>query len=366
MATLGLSVANDIANAILTFYVKKGALAQTIQDKPLLRILREKMEDFPAGKDNVSLPVQGSYMSDSNPLQGYSEDDQLSFNQANSLLRVAYPWKETHFGLEVSWTELKKDGITITDNNRMSEHKNAAVVRIIDSLFKNRLDDWAESWARLQNQMLWGDGSQDPKQIPGLRSILTETPSTGSTGGLDRGANVWWRHRGLFSGNNSAITASAENQTLTKTLRSEMRQLMRYGAGPTKALCGSKFIDALELEVQDKGVYTQEGFVNSGKTDAGIAKISMSSDYGASTIDRRRGKKKLEFEYDPTLDDLGLAKRAYFIDTDHIKLRPMEGEDNKLLTPERPYNYFVFFKSMTFTGALVADQLNTSAIYEVN
>lgn len=352
MATLGMSVANDIANGLLTFYVKKGALSQTTQDKPLLRVMREKQETFPGGKDNVSSPVQGVYMSDTAGfLQGYSEDDQLNFAQAANLLRASYPWKEVHAGLEVSWTEMKKDGITVTDNNKMSQHKNADVVRIVTSLLQNRFADWGESWSRATNLMFWQNGAQDAKQMPGLKSILTDTPAVGTTGGLDHATNVWWRHRSMTAASGGAITASALNQTLSKTLRSEFRQLTRYGSKPTNALCGSKFLDALQLEIQEKGLYTQEGFKNAGKTDMGMAKISM---MGLG-----------DFEYDPTLDDLGESKRCYLIDGTKIRLRPMDGEDNKLLVPERPYNYMVFFKSMTWTGAMEATQLNSSGIYEV-
>jgi len=359
MANLGLVVASDIANALLTDYVKSDSLSQTTQDKPLLRVLYDKKEEFPGGKDNVSSPVKGVFMSDTvGFLQGYSEDDQLNFNQGDNTLRAAYPWKSIHSGLEITFDEMAKDGISIDDQGKTSEHKNASVVRIVTSLFKERIDDFGESWSRATNLMFWGDGSQDAKQIPGIRSLLTETPAVGSTGGLDRASNIWWRHR--FLAGATAITASAENQTLTKTLRSELRQLCRYGGRPRVALCGSKFIDGLELEVHDKGLYSQEGFTNTGKTDAGMAQINMS--YGVD----RRAKDRLFFEYDPSLDDMGFAKRCYMIDTNRIRFRPMTGELNKLWVPARPYNYMVFFKSMTTKGAMEATQLNSSGIYEVN
>ena len=351
MATLGMVVASDIAQGLLSFYVKSDALTQTTQDKPLLRELRATMESFPGGKDVISSPVQGQYMSDTPGfLQGYSNDDQLNFNQAQNLLRVAYPWYEVHSGLEIAWTELKKDGITITNDAKQSQHKNAEAVRIVTGLMMNRIQDFGESWARQMNLMCWQNGAQDPKQMPGVLSILTDTPNTGTTGGLDRGANIWWRHR-----TNLAITASAENQTLTKTLRSEWRQLTRYGGKPTVALCGSAFIDALELEVQDKGLYTQEGFANAGKTNVGMAQISMKTTSGM-----------VRFDYDPTLDDLGFSKRCYMMDLKRLRLRPMEGEDNKLIIPERPYNYMVWFKSMTNTLALECTQLNANGVYQVN
>jgi hypothetical protein len=43
----------------------------------------------------------------------------------------------------------------------------------------------------------------------------------------------------------------------------------------------------------------------------------------------------------------------------------MEGEEDKVLTPERPYNYLVFIRSITYTGALHCTQLNAQAVYSV-
>lgn len=354
MTTLGMTVAADIANGLLSDYVKGDALKQTVQDKPLLRILMEHSETFPGGKDVVSSPVQGAFMSD-NPgfLQGYSEDDQLTFNQAANLLRCAYSWYEMHSGLEITHTEFKKDGISFTEDDKQSEHKDAKVVRIVTSLIQNRIDDFGESWSRAINNTLWSDGSQDPKQTPGIFALLPDNPSAGTTGTLSRSTYPWWRHRVRVGG--SAITASAENQTLTKTLRTENRQLRRYGGRPDYALCGSSFMDALELEVGEKGLYTQDGNWAKKKTDINIKGVTMSGKMG-----------NVEFEYDPTLDDKGFAKRCYMFDSRRLRLRPMDTEWNKLITPARPYQYMVFFQSMICTFALECTQMNANGIYEIN
>src|SRR5438132_2131043 len=281
---LGLTVATDIANAALTFYVRGGALFQTMQERPLLRILDAAKETFPGGKDNVSLPVQGAFLSDTAGFfAGYTEDDALTFTQAQNILRAAYAWKELHAGLIISWTELKKDAVTVTDSMKTSEHSEAELTQLT-KILQNRLEDFGESWARSMNSMLWNDGAQDAKAIPGVRSILTASSAVGTTGGLNRATYTWWRHRTLLGA--SALTPSAANQIVSRTLRSELRQLRRYGGRPNQALCGSSFIEGLELEVQEKGIYTQEGFTNTGKTDLGMAKISMR---GLGT-----------FEYDPT------------------------------------------------------------------
>lgn len=350
MGYLSMSVATDVAagtfTAALKFYVRGDALSQTTQDKPLLRLLKEKQKNFPGGNTAISLPVQGAYMSETGGFfAGYSEDDTLVFTQAQNMLRAEYNWYETHAGLEISWTELKKDGITVTDSMKTSEHSQVALTRLI-GILKNRIEDFGESYSRQKNLMLWKDGSQDAKQVPGIQAILTTSPAVGTTGGLNRATYSWWRHR--YTG---ALAPSAANQTLTKFLRKEWRQLRRYGGKPDIALCGSAFIEALELEVFEKGIYTQEGFTQEGKTDIGMAKIRMK---GLGT-----------FEYDPTLDDLGLSKECFIIDGRRLRLMPMEGEEDKVLHPERPYQAAVYLQSMTWTGGLVCDQLNCHGRYAI-
>lgn len=358
MGALGLVAATDLANGLLSYYVKKGPLVQTMQERPLLAMLDSAKQTFPGGKDVISTAVQGTFMSDTAGfLAGYNEDDALTFAQSQNILRCQYSWYEVNAGLKISWTELKKDGITVGDNNKTSEHAQAEAVRIAGGMMKARMADFVESWARAMNNMLWADGTTDAKSVPGVLSILTDNPNAGTTGGLDRGTYVWWRHRarlgalGVTVNTGPKITASAADQTLSKTLRSELRQLRRYGGRPNRALCGSDFIAALELELSEKGMYTVEGFSSAGKTDLGMAKISLA---GLGT-----------FEYDPTLDTLGYSKRCYVFDTRHMTLRPMAGEENKLLEPERPYNYAALFRSMTWTGGLQADQLNCHGVYEV-
>jgi hypothetical protein len=194
--------------------------------------------------------------------------------------------------------------------------------------------------------MLWADGSQDAKQVPGVQSILLDDPTAGaSVEGLSQATYTWWRSRAKLN-----LVASAANQTLTKFFRNEVLQLARYGGKPNKALCGSLFWDALMQEVEAKGTYTMSGFAG-GKTDVAINKIAIT---GIGT-----------FEYDPTLDSIGRSKHCYVFDSRRLKLRPMEGEENKTLEPARPYQYMVMLKSMTWTGGLLSTQLNGMGVYAI-
>lgn len=365
MATIGsLAVAADIVNAALDYHVRGPALLQTIQDRPLLAFLNAGKETFPGGKLYITTPVQGAVMADTAGFfAGYTQDDALVFTQSANVQRAQYPWKEVHCGFVITQTELKQDGISLTDGEQStSEHSNVSLTRLT-AILKNRLADFSESYARSMNTMLWLDGSQDSKQIPGITALLSEVPGSGpvagtgssglissapaagTVGGISQATYTWWRNRA-----NLTLTPSAENQTISKFFRNEILQLTRYGGKPNKAFCGSAFWDALMQEVEKKGIYTQSGFAGKDN-DIGLNKISING----------IGK----FEYDPTLDTLGKSKYCYVLDGRRIKLQPMEGEENKTLKPARPYNYMVMLKSMTYTGGLTASQLNGSGVYAI-
>lgn len=340
---------DNIANAALDFYMKGKAESQTLQDRPLVRALRAGMKTFPGGKEAIRKNVKGNYTT---TMQGYSHDDTVSYANPANIRQAEYFWRELHSGISVTHTELKKDGISVVDTNgeQTTNHSDREMTAITN-IFEDKLEDMDEGSERSFNRICWLDGTQDAKVFPGIQSIIlpTSTVATGTTGGIDRAANSWWRNRALTGG--SKITASATSQTLTKTLRAEVRQLRRYGGRPNFWPAGSDFIAALELEVHEKGIYTQEGFINSGKTDIGMADISL----------RGAGK----FEYDPTLDDLGLSKFAYGIDTRRLFLDVMEGEDMKRHSPARPPEKYVLYRGMTWTGGMVATQLNCHGVYEV-
>lgn len=336
----------NIANAALDFYIKGPAMAQSIQKRPTLDAFKAKQKTFPGGKADIRRNVKGTYTSS---FVGYSHDDTVTYANPANIKQTAYPWREIHAGISVTHTELKNDGISVNENDDGTTEHSQREMTAITNLLEDKLDDLSEGSARSHNEMLWRDGTQDAKSFPGILSVVTLTPTIGVKGGIDSATNVWWRNRALVGG--SKITASASGQTLTKTLRSEVRQLTRYGGRPSLLPAGSAFLDALELEVAEKGIYTQEGFTNKGKTDIGMAEISM------------RGVGS--FYYDPTLDDLGMSKFAFFLDPNHLYLDVMDGEDMKTHSPRRPADKYVMYRGLTWTGGMVADQLNCHGVYEV-
>lgn len=347
---------DNILNAALPFYIKGPAFAQTIQEKPLLDKLLSKQKTFSGGNQKISLPVQGDYTVG---MQGYTHNDTVSYTNPTNIKRVEYLWKELHAGITVTLTELKTDGISVVDSTTgaKTEEHSGRDIHVLTGLLENKLADMGESWSRKFDSMLHKDGTQDAKEVPGIAALIANNPTTGTLGGIDRSTVTWWRNRSLVDntgvgGSDARITPSASSQTLTKALRSEARQLRRYGKGDYILCAGSRFLEALDLEVAEKGQYTQDGFMKSGATEIGMGVVSM----------RGIG----DFMYDPTLDDLGKSTFCYFIDTKSIFLDVMTGEDRKIHTPARPFNQYVLYRAMTWTGGLCARQLNTSGVYQVN
>lgn len=338
----------NIANATLDHYVHGQPLSQTIKEKPLYNALRAKQKTFGVGKEFISLPVKGDYTT---VIQGFSHDDTVGYQNPANIKRVQYPWKEIHAGISMTMTELKKNGISVVDTMdgaETNDHSDAEMSRLAN-LLDDKLEDLAEGWARGFNTMLWADGTQDPLQVPGIKSIIVDNPATGIVGGLSGATFSWWRNRSLV-GANKITSASTNGGVLVQVLQKEYRQLRKFGGKPDLWLAGSDFINALETELRANGTYSQDGFTSKGKTDMGIADIYFKGN---------------PIVYDPTLDDNGESKRLYIIDTKHITLDTMEGEDMRTHTPARPADKYVLFRAMTYTGGLICDMRSSSGVYEI-
>ncbi len=350
MAFSSAELAN-IANAALDYYIDRGTVYENSkQDKPLLKALDSKAVEFPGGKGAVSLAVKGVYTTG---VAGYTHNSTVSYSNPANIERVNYNWKEHHSGISLTLTELKMDGLSVTDslNSASTSNHSGRDKTMLANLFQDKLDDMMEGYSRGMNDLLYDDGTTDANAIAGIQSIIKDNPAaTSSTvGGLRTDTNTWWRNR--F---NVAISTTSGGQELTDLLHTEMRQLRRFGGKPDLAVCGSDFLDRLVTELKAKGNYTQTGW--SGKNDISVGDIV----YGGIT-----------FQYDPTLDDLTISgknpdKRCYIIDTSKLKLHYMSGEKMKRHAPARPATQYVMYRAMTTTATLCASQLNCHGVYEIS
>ena len=367
MAFTSGEIAN-IANAALDYYLNKGdTFKQSIQKRPFWDALESKAKTFPGGKGDISIAVEGDFGAGgtNDSIKGYTHDDKVNFFTPANIKRANYPWREHHIGLTMTHTELKTDGISVVDTNgeRTSNHSQRELTVLVN-LLEDKLFALGEQYARGMCTLAYSDGTADAKALAGIGALVRPNPAAGTVGGLDTVANKWWRNRARTAAYQTAVTGSAalaghggdavtsnvaDGGALAQVLQFEYRQLTRYGGKPTNAFCGSAFLDALEKELRANGIYTQNGFAG-GSTDISVGKLNFMG---------------TEFVYDPTLDDLNLSKRCYWLDMKNIKLMKMDNEWRKDHTPARPADQFILYRSITSTGAMVAQQLNSSLVIDI-
>lgn len=346
---MALTITNfdNIVNEAIDFYLGGDALRQYVQEKPLLNALLSKQATIPSGYQYVQKPVTFADVGDAaNSFDWYSYADTVEFPHPDDTLQAKYQWREVHAGLAITETELTIDGISIVDSGKTSKitgREKTAISNLLD----NKINGMLEGWARNFDKALHLDGTQDAKAFGGLTLLVADDPTADTVGGLSAATYPLWRNRARVGANK--ISASPSAQTLTKTLRSEVRQLRRYGGRPNLIIAGSSFIDALESEIHEKGNYTDAGFAKN--IDAGMGAITMR---GVGTV-----------QYDPSLDDANRSKFAYILDTSKLGLTAIEGRDRVKRSPERPYDQYVLLKAITWAGTMHCWQRNAHGVYEV-
>ncbi|WP_316397342.1 phage major capsid protein [Bradyrhizobium sp. 33ap4] len=358
MAFTADEIAN-INNSALEDYIDKGKVwAQNVANKPMLEAFNAAAGKFSGGNTNVSFAVKAGQGGGS--LAGYSGDDQLSYYNPTGTKRARFPWKEHFIGVQITHTELKIDGINVTEDgadqttSEVSGREEHALANLLDE----KMDDLGEDYAFSLDRLIHGDGSTDAKALAGIQSIILDAPTLGSTGGLSRVALAYWRNRAATTANAGAggqgpiAVNTASGGALIEFLEKEWLQLSKYRKGTTryKLFAGSDFIAGYRKEMRANGFYSMNGL--KGSVDGSQGPVYW---------------KENPIVWDPTLDDLGLSKRMYVIDMSKTGLRVlyMDGQRMKKHNPARPYDRMVMYNGISTTAVMIAKQLNTSAVYDI-
>lgn len=334
---------------------------QDMQAKPMLQAFERAATTFHSGNQKVSLAVSSS--KNGPGLTGYTHDDVVSYQNITGAKRVEYYWREHHQGFSITDTELKIAGITVVESGpgQSTSKKSDREKALLAEIYDEKVKQLKEGLDLSLDSLIHGDGTSDPKAIAGVRAFILDNPAAGSTGGLSRVDNVWWRNRAATAAANTAgsgfapiVSNPANGGALMQFLQEESRQLLRYGPNrKSMKFAGTDFISALERELRANGQLAQFGWSGSGQNGT--------TDGYIPTLRFKGG----EIKYDPTLDDLGLSKRMYDIDMNSIQLKYMNGERRKQHNPRRPHNQYVMYKAVTSTGVMVANKLNSSAVYDI-
>lgn len=349
MLNLSATTLDELINTTLPHYLKNDLYAQADQSTPALKVFREKKKTFPGGE---GLKLVGTATFDyTADWEIFSGEQQLNFNEFSNKKLFQYEGIENHLGLKIPYTALKAAGFVIKDANtkgsmEFSKAAKSDMLRITDFLDGRYKEMDFSSKQSFSKKRIWSDGSNG---FAGIPAIITTTPTTGTTGALSRSLNTKWRNRALVGA--SKIVPSASSQTLTNTMREELRLLRVFGGNPNVIFAGNKALKAFELEVWGKATMQVDNFkLGTANLDIGAIKLP-----GLPPI-----------VHEPALDDLGLQDYFYIIDTDAVALVMLEGDDMTVHMPARPYDRMAGYKSITWTGMIAANKLNSSGVYQVD
>ena len=261
MPTYTAPLLNHIATASLDWWLNKGtAFQEAIQEKPLLAAMESKKKTFPGGKGNIVVSVKGDFGNTAAPgtadqLVGYQLDDAVTYYTPANLTQAIFPWKEMHIGIMLTHSELKTDGITVTDSGDMDDTKehSGRDDTVLVGLLAGRAARRFRA-VRPRHEQSAVDERHGRSEGAGRHgSAHHRYARYGYRCGHRSRRRTWWRNRAytaamgtavgttpaLAAWGGGAITPSATNGgALITLLQKEYRQLTRYGGKPNTAFCG--------------------------------------------------------------------------------------------------------------------------------
>lgn len=203
--------------------------------------------------------------------------------------------------------------------------KNAGKERVLD-LFEKRIDNAAKTMKNQMSKAVYSDGTgAGGKEIGGLGLLVSDSPVTGTVGGIDRSAsgNEFWRNKAT----SKALTGD--------NIVSEMSKMY---------LSLSRGTDKPDLIVSDDALYSlyeqslmpQQRFTDPKKADSGFSTLKFK---GADVI------------FDGGQGGHCPENHMYFLNTDYIYLRPHAERNMTVVGGERmAINQDAFYKIIGWAG----------------
>lgn len=337
----------DAGKAGLDFYLANKPVDQIALERPLLKALQAKKKSAPGAKQYVVEQLRKSYNSN---FQWYNGSATVTYNRRQTLEQANYQWRSCHDGLALDEDRLAQNGIIITDNSGPSNASQAEKIQLTN-LFEEQSEVLRLGFQEQFSYQLHLDGTQSTDAIAGLDALISLT-QTGTVGGIDRSvaANAYFRNNVA-----TGLTTTTSTGTILNQMEVTWRNCRRNGGAPDLIIVGSQFLDGY-----------RNFMINSfGRMD-----------YGPSGFKRVEGGTEtmtfqgVEMQWSPEFQELDSRfapatpweKRAYFLNTQTIRLRPIDGHDMITRKPPRAYDRYEYYWGLTWKGAMTLNRSNANAV----
>ena len=280
-----------------TLESRSGALADNVtENNAILRRLKEKgkMRSVTGG---TSIYQELEYAENST-YKRYSGYETLDISPSDVFSAAEFNWKQAAVAVTMSGLEMLQ---------------NSGKERVID-LMESRINNAERTMMNNISADMYSDGTADGgKQIGGLQSLISDDPTSGSVGGIDRSTYSFWRSQMFDATTTGGAAATAANI---------------QGYMNTMWLNTSRGTDHTDLILADNAyfnLYWQslqaiQRITSESQGEAGFMTLKY---MGADVI------------YDGGYNGACPANHMYFLNTDYIHFRPHADRNFTPLDPDR-------------------------------
>lgn len=332
----------------LDYYVKNKPIDQVAVERVWLDRLMKGKKSFPGGKQYVTEQLRFRYQSN---FQWFNGSSVVTYNRRHINEQTQFAWRSAHDGMSLDEDRLVQNGIKVTDDGPGGNASGSEVMQLTN-LLSEMTEALRLGFEEKFSTYLFLDGTDSADAIAGL-DALVPLSSYGTVGGLSQTANPWWQNFKI-----TGLTTTTTTGTILTNMEVAYRACVKNGGKPNAMLAGSSFIDGLrDFMLTTYGTLNWEG-MQERVIEAGTKQLTFHG---------------VPIEWVPEWDDLDAVdgpsvswkKRCYFLNMNHIKLRPIEGQDMLTRKPPRPYDRYEYYWGLTWRGALTANRLNAHAALSI-
>ena len=333
----------------LDFFQKNTPIDQINTDRPLIKKMIEGKTGYPGGKQYVAEQLRKS---NSSNFQSYWGSGQVTYNRKRTVDQAKFAYGSFHDGFGLDEDELVQNGIVVTDEKTAEPSASEKVA--LTNLFTENMQTLKEGFEENFDIMLHRDGTAADTDIAGLDHLVQLDPTVSSdVGTINQSTNDWWRN---------VTDQNIPEADLIDRMEIAYRETTRYGGTkPNFILVGGLFLDAYRRQA---GLTINRQIQNGGNAKGGV---SLDAGVTATYF------KGVELVWDPVfdvLDDLDSpavpwAARCYFLNTQFIKLRPINGHWMISRRPPRVYDRYVHYFALTSKAAMTVSKRRALAVLSI-
>lgn len=256
----------------------------------------------------------------------YSGTEYINIALNDTMTAARFPWKQASVAVVLSGLE-----------DIMNSGEDAMM-----DLIDERVDTAEATFDNEMSAGIYSDGTGfGGKQIGGLSLLVSKAPTTGLVGGIDRGANTWWR--------NASVNANTDSRGLVT--QTNIQSYMNSTAIGLK-----RNTNGVNLIVADNNFYL--AYLNSLQAIQRSTKDSSSFGIGFTSLKYYGAGKEVDVILDGGKNGQIATNTMYFLNTDYLFYRPSSKRNFKVIGGDRSnINQDAIVRIMAWAGNMTSNNL---------